>query len=355
MTDLDVIIPNLHWNYTGVTATNRMIAPRIARLANTRWFGPDAPDGIATMRLSEVLALPFRGRRRVVWHARRNNEMMLGLLLKWLGWPLKLVFTSAAQRHHTWITRFLVSRMDAVIAASDAAASYLHVPAEVILHGVDTQRYRPPTSREAEFAISGLPGKYAIGCFGRVRHQKGTDVFIEAVSRVLPRYPDFSAVVVGAVDDAAFEAGLKQRVAEAGIADRVRFLGERPIDEVPLWFRRVLIYAFTSRNEGFGLTLLEAMASGNALIAARAGAAEAVVTGGQIALLVPPGDANALAAALEGLMRDPARAAAMGQRARDYVAAHFSVEAEAEKYVAVYRRVLGRELAPAPADSLQSP
>lgn len=345
MTDLDVIIPNLHWNYTGVTATNRMIAPRIAQLANARWFGPDAPDGIAAMTFSEVLALPFKGRRRIVWHARRNNEMMVGLLLKWLGWPFRLVFTSAAQRQHTWITRWLVARMDAVIATSDASASYLKVPCEVILHGVDTARYHPPANRDAEFQISGLPGKYAIGCFGRVRPQKGTDVFIEAICRVLPRYPDFSAVTVGAVDDAAFEASLKERVAEAGIADRVRFLGERPIDEVPLWFRRILIYAFTSRNEGFGLTLLEAMASGNALVAARAGAAEAVVTGGQIALLIPPGDVDALAAALETLMRDPERAAAMGRRAREYVASHFSIEAEAAKIAAVYARALGRGLA----------
>src|SRR5262245_48968666 len=119
LSDLDVIIPNLHWNYTGVTATNRMIAPQLAKRGAARWFGPDAPDGIVTMTLSQVLALPFQGRRPIAWHARRNNEMMVGLLLKWLGWPLKLVFTSAAQRHHTWITRWLVARMDAVIAASD--------------------------------------------------------------------------------------------------------------------------------------------------------------------------------------------------------------------------------------------
>jgi mannosyltransferase len=351
LTDLDVIIPNLHWNYTGVTATNRMIAPRIAGLAHVRWFGPDAPVGVRTMTLSEVLALPFKGRRKIVWHARRNNEMMAGLLLKWLGWPFRLVFTSAAQRRHTWITRWLVGRMDAVIATSDASASYLKVPCEVILHGVDTERYYPPESRDAEFQVSGLPGKYAIGCFGRVRHQKGTDIFIEAISRVLPRYPDFSAVVIGAVDDAAFEAGLKARVAEAGIADRVRFLGERPIDEVPRWFRRILIYAFTSRNEGFGLTFLEAMASGNALVAARAGAAEAVVTGGQIALLVPAGDAAALATALEALMRDPERAAAMGRRARDYIASNFSIDSEAAKIAAVYQRVLGRKtVSKTPAD-----
>lgn len=343
MNDLDAIIPNLHWNYTGVTATNRMIAPQIARLATARWLGRDAPEGIETIGFGDLMDLRFGRIRPLIWHARRNNEMMVGLVLKWLGWPLKLVFTSAAQRHHTWITRWLVARMDAVIATSDAAASYLKVPATVILHGVDTERYHPPKNRDAEFAISGLRGQYGIGCFGRVRHQKGTDVFVEAMCRLLPKYPAFSAVIIGAVDDASFETDMKDKVAAAGLADRVRFLGELPIDDVPLWYRRILIYAFTSRNEGFGLTLLEAMASGNALVAARAGAAEAVVTGGKVALLVAPGDPGALAAALEPLMRDPQLAAEMGARARDYVAAHFSIQSEAEQIVAVHRQVLGRE------------
>jgi mannosyltransferase len=352
LTDPDVIIPNLHWNYTGVTATNRMIAPQLARLANARWFGRDAPAGIETMTFGDVMRL-WSGGRRNVWHARRNNEMMAGLLLKWLGWPFRLVFTSAAQRQHTWITRWLIRRMDAVIATSDASASYLTVPAEVILHGVDTERYHPPGSRDTEFQVSGLPGKYAIGCFGRVRHQKGTDVFVEAMCRLLPRYPDFSAAVIGAVDGQAFEAGLRERTRAAGIADRIRFFGELPIDDVPPWYRRVLIYAFTSRNEGFGLTLLEAMASGDALVAARAGAAEAVVIPGETGLLVAPGDADALAAALETLMRDPKAAMDMGQRARDHVVRHFSIEAEAQKIVAVYVRVLGRNVVAAEAADLR--
>jgi mannosyltransferase len=352
LTDLDVIIPNLHWNYTGVTATNRMIAPQVARLADARWFGPDAPDGIETMRFGDLMRLRFGARRPLVWHARRNNEMMAGLLLKWLGWPFRLVFTSAAQRHHTWITRWLIRRMDAVITTSDASAAYLTVPAEVILHGVDTERYHPPVNRDLEFRDSGLPGKYAVGCFGRVRHQKGTDVFVEAMCRLLPRYPDFSAAVIGAVDDQAFEATLKERARAAGIADRIRFFGELPIDDVPPWYRRVLIYAFTSRNEGFGLTLLEAMASGDALVAARAGAAEAVVIPGETGLLVAPGDADALAAALEPLMRDPKTAMEMGQRARDHVVRHFSIEAEAKRIIAVYARVLGRNVA-APHSSLR--
>ena len=82
------------------------------------------------------------------------------------------------------------------------------------------------------------------------------------------------------------------------------------------WYQRLTIYAFTSRNEGFGLTLIEAMSSGAALVASRAGAAEFVVEDGVTGVLTPPGDVDALVAALEPLMRDPASANAMGERAR---------------------------------------
>jgi mannosyltransferase len=210
------------------------------------------------------------------------------------------------------------------------------------MHGIDTQRYAPPPDRAAAFAATGLPGRYGIGCFGRVRAQKGTDVFVEAMCRLLPHYPDFTAVIVGEVtaDQRGFEAKLKDQVAAAGLSDRIRFLGELPIDEVPRWYKRILIYAFTSRNEGFGLTLLEAMASENALVAARAGAAEKVVREGDTGFLVPTGDADALVKALEPLMRDPAQAADIGRRARDSVVAEFGVDAEAARIVDVYRRVL---------------
>jgi mannosyltransferase len=353
MIDPDVIIPNLHRKYSGVTATNRMIAPQVARLVAARWLGPDAPDGIETMRFGDLMRLRSGSRRPLVWHARRNKEMMAGILLKSFGWPFRLVFTSAAQRHHSWITRWLIRRMDAVIATTKASASYLTVPATIVPHGVDTERYHPPADRDAEFREGGLPGTYAIGCFGRVRHQKGTDVFVEAMCRLLPRYPDFSAAVIGAVDDQTLEAALKERARAAGIAERIRFFGKLPIDGVQPWYRRLLIYAFTSRNDGFGLTLLEAMASGNALVAARAGAAELVVIPDDTGLLVTPGDPAALAAALERLMRDPKAAMDMGQRARDHVVRHFGIKAEAEEVVTVYMRVLGRKVAAAEVADLR--
>ncbi len=335
---LQLIVPNLHRRYSGVTATNRMVAPKLAKMLHAAWLGPDAPDGIARMRISDLARLWLR-RRPLIWHARRNNEMIAGVLLRTLGWPLKLVFTSAAQRHHTWITRWLIRRMDAIIATSELSASFLKRDATVIPHGVDTDRYAPPPDRAAAFAEAGLPGRYAIGCFGRVRAQKGTDVFVEAMCRLLPRFPDFTAVIVGAVavEQSAFANDLKKRIEAAGLQSRIVITGELPIADVQRWYQRLTIYAFTSRNEGFGLTLIEAMAVEAALVASRAGAAELVVENGVNGVLTPPGDVDALVAAIEPLMRDPAKAAAMGARGRARVVEKFSLDAEANRIAEVYR------------------
>src|SRR6266481_1726544 len=339
--NLQLIVPNLHRRYSGVTATNRMVAPKLAQLFRAAWLGPDAPDGIARLAIADLAKLWLR-RTPLIWHARRNNEMIAGVLARSLGWPLRLVFTSAAQRHHTWITRWLINRMDAIIATNDISASFLKRQAAVIPHGVDTDRYAPTSNRAAAFAEAGLPGRYAIGCFGRVRAQKGSDVFVDAMCTLLPRYPDFSAVMVGAIttEHLAFADDLRKRIETAGLQSRILVAGELPIEDVQRWYQRLTIYAFTSRNEGFGLTLIEAMAVGAALVASRAGAAELVVEDGVTGMLTPPGDADALVAALEPLMRDPDAAAAMGARARQRVLEQFSLDVEANRIAEVYRTLV---------------
>src|SRR3954447_15389047 len=336
--DLEVIVPNLHRRYSGVTATNRMVAPRLAKLYRAAWFGSDAPEGIARLGGADLLRL-WRRKAPVIWHARRNNEMIAGVLLKALGWPLKLVFTSAAQRHHSWLTRWLIRRMDAIIATSGLSASYLKRQATVIPHGVDTNRYAPPADRAAAFAEAGLLGRYAIGCFGRVRAQKGSDVFVDAMCRLLPRFPDFTAVMVGAItpEQSGFANDLKKRIEAAGLQSRFAITGELSVDEVQRWYRRLTIYAFTSRNEGFGLTLIEAMSVGAAVVASRAGAAELVIEDGVTGVLTPPGDVEALVAALEPLMRDPAAATEMGARGRARALENFSIDVEVKRIADVYR------------------
>src|ERR1700688_3394710 len=93
--NLQLIVPNLHRRYSGVTATNWIIAQKLAYLFRAAWLGPNAPDGMARMAIADLLKLWRRG-TQLIWHARRNNEMIIGVVLRSLGWPLKLVFTSAA-------------------------------------------------------------------------------------------------------------------------------------------------------------------------------------------------------------------------------------------------------------------
>jgi mannosyltransferase len=342
--ELEVVLPNLNWRYSGGTAVNRTIAPLIAKRWRAAWFGPDRPEGIARLSLGDLVRLRFRppthGKVRI-WHARRNVEMIVGLLLNLLGCGFALIFNSASQRPKTWLTNFLIARMDAVIATSEMAAQYILRPATVIHHGIDVELYSPPADRSAAYAEAGLPGKYGIGIFGRVRRQKGADLFVGAMRLLLPRYPEFSAVVIGlvTVDNRPFVEGLKQEIANAGLEERIRFLGELPAEEVPLWYRRISIYVFASRIEGFGLTILEAMAAGDAVVATRAGAAEMVIADGEDGVLAPVGDAAALAAAIEPLMRDPERIEAMGRRAREKVVREYSRDREVDEISAVYQKV----------------
>ncbi len=345
--EIEVIIPNLSFRYSGGTAVNRTIAPLIAQKRGAAWFGPDAPEGIARLSILGLLGLRFRAPKRHkvrIWHARRNIEMMVGLLLKWLGWRFALIFNSAGQRRHTAFTRFLIARMDEIIATSEISASFLEREATVIHHGIDIEAYKPPQDRAAAFAATGLPGKYGIGVFGRVRKQKGIDLFVAAMLRLLPRYPDFTAVIVGLItpDHAAFVNQLKTDIAAAGLSDRIRFLGELPIQDVPPWYQRISIYVFASRVEGFGLTMLEAMAAGNAVVASRAGAAELVIEDGATGVLAPTGDVEALSAAIEPLMREPQKIEGIGARARARVMDAFNRDREVEEIIGVYEKIWRR-------------
>ncbi|WP_294538939.1 glycosyltransferase family 4 protein [uncultured Rhodoblastus sp.] len=342
--ELEVIIPNLSARYSGGTAVNRTIAPLIAQRCNAAWLGVDRPDGIRGLAWGDLLRLRFRAPKNHafrIFHARRNVEMLAGLALKALGFKIKLIFNSAAQRRHSRYTRLLLAKMDAIVATSEIAQNFLEFPSTIIHHGIDVETYAPPADRLKAFAASGLPGKYGIGVFGRVRKQKGVDLFVESMIRLLPRHPDFTAVVIGltTADNRAFLESLKSQVARAGLEKRILFLGELPIEEVPLWYKRISIYVFASRIEGFGLTMLEAMAAGNAVVATRAGAAEIVIEDGKSGVLAPTGDVEALVASIEPLMCEPEKALRIGEKAREVVLRDFNREREVDEIVGVYRKL----------------
>ncbi len=280
-----------------------------------------------------------------VWHARRNSEMLAGVVLKFLlGKRLKLLFTSAAQRRHTAYTRWLIRRMDAVIATSDRAAAWLERDATVIHHGIDTGEFAPPQDRAALRGRLGLdPDAVLVGCFGRVRPQKGTDLFVEAMLRVLPDRPDVQGIVMGGVtsDNEGFVADLRGRIAAAGLGERLRILPEDKGFSIAPWFQALDLYVAPQRWEGFGLTPLEAMSCAVPVVATRVGAFEELVADGETGKLVDPGDIDGLTEAIAAYLDDADRRRTHGMAGRARAVAGFRLEDEAAAINAIYRRLLG--------------
>ena len=338
---VEIVAPNLKRRLSGVTATVVRLVPVQARSVGIAVVGPGLPDGLPRLTWAQVASLP-RDRPRV-WHARRNTEMLLGLALRnLLRRRLALLFTSAAQRRHSRYTRALIARMDAVVATSARAASYLERPATVIPHGVDARAFRPAGDRAALRGALGLDAGPWVGCFGRIRPQKGTDVLVDALLALMPDRPGLRALIVGRADDAGFAEGLRGRIAAAGMAERFRWAEHLSWEALAEHYGVMDLYAAPQRWEGFGLTPLEAMASGVPVVATRVGAFPDLVRDGETGALVPPGDAAAMAAAMAPLLDDAARREAMGRAARAHVEASHAIEAEAAALEAVYRDLLGR-------------
>lgn len=341
---IDVIAPNFKRHLSGVTATIVRLVPVQARDIAIAATGPALPDPVPQVRLRDVIVMPRSGPSGPrVWHARRNTEMVGGLALKYLlGKRLKLLFTSASQRHHRWFTRALIRRMDAIIATSSRTARYLRRRSTVILHGIDTGKFCPAPDKAGLKRSLGLPPGPIVGCFGRFRAQKGTDVFVDAMISVLADRPAAAAIVMGRATDkhAAFADSLKARVRAAGLGDRVSFLPEVPVDRMADWYAALDVFVAPQRWEGFGLTPLEAMACGVPVVATRVGAFEELVVDGETGALVPPGEAPAIAAPVARLLDDTALRQRRGRAARERVLAHFTIEDEAQAINAVYRRLL---------------
>ena len=339
--DIEVIAPNLKRRLSGVTATISRLVPVQAESIAIVATGPGLPADVPHTPLLSVLMMS-RCKLRV-WHARRNSEMLLGLILRHvLRKRLKLVFTSASQRPRTRYTHWLVSCMDAVIATSRKTASYLRRPSLVIPHGVDMRVFCPPPDRLKLRSSLDLSEHFTIGCFGRIRHDKGTDVFVDAMLEVLPHHPNASALVMGRATAKyrPFLKLLREKVVLAGLEDRILFLPEAPLDAMPRWYQALDLFVAPSYREGFGLTTFEAMACGVPVIATTVGSFGQVVVEDRTGRLVPPGDTERMRAAVAAALASPSTVRRWSTAARRHVEDGYRIEDEAATLNSLYRRLL---------------
>jgi glycosyltransferase involved in cell wall biosynthesis len=173
-------------------------------------------------------------------------------------------------------------------------------------------------------------------CLGRLHSEKGFDVALAAADRLADRWPDLEIVLAG---EGPAREELEALARRGRLAERVSFPGWVAPDDVHALLAGAAVVPVPSIHEGFGLVALEAALAARPVVASRVEGIPEVVLDGETGLLVPPGDAEALAEAIGGLLEDPARGAALGARARELAIERFGIERCVAGYIEVYEQI----------------
>jgi glycosyltransferase involved in cell wall biosynthesis len=182
---------------------------------------------------------------------------------------------------------------------------------------------------------------FRIGLVGRISPWKGQHIFIQAAALVNQSFPRARFFIIGAAlfGEDQYDKEVRQLPGQLGVKDNVEFTGFRSDIKHAIAELDLLVHAST-KGEPFGQVIIEGMAAGKPVVATNGGGVPEIVEDGQTGILVPMGDAGAMADAICQMLSDPARAKAMGIRARQRVADHFTLEQTARRVEAVYAEIL---------------
>ena len=244
----------------------------------------------------------------------------------------------------TWCERTAASSAAAVVAVSDGMradimAAYPEIPAgriRVIRNGIDTTEYHPDPHTDVLERYGIDSSRPYVIFVGRITRQKGVPVLLRAASGLIPEAQ--LVLLAGAADTPEQLAEVTELVAGLrATRSGVFWIPEMlPAREVIQLLSHATVFACPSIYEPLGIVNLEAMACGTAVVGSRTGGIPEVVADGETGLLVPVGEPEALAAALNALLGDPDRAGAMGQAGRKRAVAEFGWPAIAAQTAELY-------------------
>ncbi len=222
---------------------------------------------------------------------------------------------------------------DALISGGVPAARVM-----TLYSGLDLGSIRVDASPSEIRSQLGIPNEAPLlGTLASIFPRKGHAVMLRALPRVLNALPSVHYLIIG-TGDAEYEGVLRSQVKNLDLEEHVHFAGFR--ESVFSLLAALTVYVHPVLMEGFGLAVLEAMAMGRPVVASATGGVPEVVRHGETGLLVPPGDEIALAEAVATLLRDPARAEAMGQAGHIRVRTLFSDQVMMQQLRAAYDLVL---------------
>lgn len=230
---------------------------------------------------------------------------------------------------------------EALIAAH-GGRERLAMPTFVYFPPVDTERFSPsPELRASLRAELGIAAEApVVGTVSHLTPLKALERFLSAATQIAAARPDARFVVVGSAPEsyAAYGERLRRQAAELDLPHPIHFAGAR--DDVERWYAAMDVHLITSRSEGTTTTALEAQACGVPVVSTDVGAVHEVVEDGVTGLLVPPGEADEIAAATLALVEDPERRAEMRRAGRAAAVERFGVETAADLRARVYEAAL---------------
>jgi len=342
----ELILGNANKNFSGVTSTMLQVLPHQQKTMDLVVLGDsNLPEGIPYLSFFALIRKLKQLNSSIphVFHARRNLEMIQALILKYLfRLNLKIVFTSTAQRDKTWLTRFLMKQMDGLLSTCTAAATYMpDPPDQLIPHGINLDDFKQCEDKQSLLKELGISGKQAVAIFGRVRHQKGVDNFIDMALELAPQFPDTVFIIIGETLDnqQSFLAEQQKKISLQECEQQIIFTGKLSFKDLQHFMRAVSVTCAFSRNEGYGLTVLEAMASGTPVVATKAGAWPDIIENGKDGFLLDIADSKAMVEKVSLLLRDKNLQDKFIDAAYRKVKAQYSASNEASGLVDYYRHI----------------
>lgn len=338
----ELFLTNFNKNFTGVSSTAANVLLEQEKIYSLKLVGcslPGGPKPINSLKAYSLAKKKPRTKPFSIWHVRRNNEMRAAILARdILGLPIKIVFTSAAQRRHSPFPRWLISKMDIVIATTDLAASFVPNVGAIIPHGVNTNNFKPSINVEKNWKDTGFPGSMGVATIGRIRKEKGTDLFVDTMIEILPTKKDLTALVIGkaGTEDRYFLDGLRSKVSKAGLEDRIIFTGEIIPEKLPSLVRSLSLLVSLPRYEGFGMTPLEGLASGVPFVATNTGYFEEFSNEGRCGKIVPINNVKLAVKEVEKFIEDRNYRLQIGANGRNFVECNYSIDKEVKLINLVY-------------------
>ncbi len=216
----------------------------------------------------------------------------------------------------------------------------------LIGNGVNLRRFS--ASSEADISVDGLsPDDRVVGYVGRMVAEKGIVELVQAMRAVAEAVPAAKLLLVGDTLDSDRDQSLKnaliQVIERNGLASRVVFTGL--VEDVPRYMAAMDVFVLPSYREGMPLTIIEAMASGKAVVATDIRGCREEVVNGVTGLLVPVKDAEALAQAIVRIIRDPELARRMGEAGRKRAEELFSEDEVLARQIDIYQELVEAKLA----------